>query len=265
MRKSLLYCMFLTLMFVSCRKETDSIFLTKGEKLVATYLGKEKIRELLYDAEGRLIADRSKYNYYAYAYHQDDRLVAKKLYIDQNIFSSSSALATQALNRTEWVSPQNTKLSGELTYTFDASQRLIRSGELIGTSTYEYDEEGRAKVRKVFLEGRLSGCYEYFYDKRGNLTQKDQYTFGNSSVKRLSSRTNYAYDEMKSPYFRLLPDGVPGDDTSPNNVIRQKYTVYDYPENGDVSVQSDISYSYNYNEKGYPSERNDGIRFQYGE
>ncbi len=244
--------------FVSCRNDFDTIFSVEGEKLTEVYWDQEKARELKYDAEGRLAVDRSKYFYHSYTYSSGKRRITKKLYMDQGIYSSSSTIATQALNRKEWVDPGNTPLSVEVNYEFDSDNRLVRSEEVNGYSEYEYDTDGRIAVRKFYRDGKLSGTHRYSYDDEGNLTRRDQY-----SGLSVSSRTEYQYDKMKSPYYKLIPDRIPGENTNPNNIIHEKYTVYDYPNTGDESVLTDKALSYQYNSLGYPTKRNDGVRFVY--
>lgn len=68
----------------------------------------------------------------------------------------------------------------------------------------------------------------------------------------------YEYDNMKNPYHNMIPDRIPGESTNPNNVMRRKYVVHDYPD-----ASSDIRYTYQYNSRGYPTERNDGQRYKY--
>ncbi|ODS80356.1 MAG: hypothetical protein ABS46_14455 [Cytophagaceae bacterium SCN 52-12] len=249
--------------FVSCRNNFDAVFHVEGEKLSEVYHEKEKVQEYEYDTQNRLIVEKSRFSYYSYTYKAGKRRITQKVYLDEGIFSSSSNVATRALNRKEWVNPQNTSLYSETDYDFDAGNRLIRSEGGTGYSEYEYDINGRIAVRKLFHEGELSGTHEYTYDGSGNLMRKNHYTISGSSGKVLSNTTKYQYDEMKNPYYRLIPEGIPGRGTNPNNVIRELYTVYNHPTAGVDSVIDDKTYSYQYNSLGYPTERNDGVRFVY--
>ncbi len=258
MKTKLLLIVLFCAGFVSCRNDFDPIFGVEGEKLAGVYSGDEKIREFEYDNHERLSIDKSQNFYYSYTYWSGKGRITKKMYIDQGVFSATASVATRALNREEWVDPQNTALYAELSYEFDSGNRLVRSEEVLGYSEYEYDANGRIAVRKSYHLDKLAGTHRYSYDERGNLIRKDHYSGGT-----VSSRTEYKYDEMKNPYYHLIPDRIPGENTNPNNVIHEKYTVYNYPNAGEESVVTDNVLSYRYNSLGYPAERSDGMRFVY--
>ncbi len=263
MKIKFLSVVFCFISVASCRNNFDAVFRVEGEKLSGVYHEKEKVQEYEYDARERLIVEKSKFSYHSYIYEEGKRRITKKVYLDKGIFSSSSNVATQTLNRKEWVNPGNTPLYAKLDYDFDAGNRLIRSVEITGYSEYEYDTKGRIAVRKLFHNGKLSGTHEYTYDGSGNLIKKDHYSISDFSGKALSSTTEYQYDEMKNPYYYLIPERIPGRNTSPNNIVHELYTVYNYPAVGVNSVTNDITYSYQYNSLGYPTQRNDGVRFVY--
>ncbi|GAA4435019.1 hypothetical protein GCM10023091_10790 [Ravibacter arvi] len=258
MKTKLLFVVLCCADFVACKNNFDAIFSIEGEKLGEVYYGNTKTQEFKYDNHGRLITDESKYSYYSYTYLSGKRRIVKKIYTDPGFLSSSSTIVNQTLNRKEWVNPLNTPQYAELRYEFDSGNRLVRSEEVTGYSEYEYGADGRIAVRKLYHNGAVTGMHKYSYDVRGNLIRREQYSGGS-----VSSVTEYQYDEMKSPYFGLIPDRLPGYNTSPNNIIHEKYTVYNYPKAGDESVLTNIALSYQYNSLGYPTERNDGVRFTY--
>ncbi len=259
MKKSLIL-LVPVIFLLSCRKNSfDPFPPSEGDKLVSVYYENEKFYEYEYDSEGRLAVERGKFHYHEYHYLASSETISKKVYLDQGMFSSYGPIATKSLNRTEWVNPANTPLYGTQTFKYDSNNRLVRSSALItGYSEYEYDSEGRISANKIYNNDALSGSREYQYDASGNLIRDDHYYIFSEGSKVLSNTTEYEYDNMKNPYLHQAPDLIPGPGTNPNNVIRKKYKVY-----SDSGYGQDITYSYAYNDAGYPISRNDGMRYIY--
>ncbi|SMD42587.1 YD repeat-containing protein [Aquiflexum balticum DSM 16537] len=255
MRK-LFFVLFIGVLISSCLNETNIPNI--GERLTTVSFNDTKLYEYEYDADGFLVAEKAKFHYYGYFYSVNSGVVSKKIYFDSRILSSNSGTVQEANNRSEWVNPQNTTLSGTLVYEFDSNNRLVKSTELNGHSEYEYDNNGRISTRKMFNGENLTGIREYKYDMNGNVSTDSHYYILEDGSKLLSNTTEYEFDSKKNPYQYLRPDRAPGENTNPNNVTREKYSVINYP-----SSMRDIRYTYIYNDSGYPIERNDGQRYQY--
>lgn len=231
-----------------------------GERLLAVYFEDTKLYEYEYNSDGFLVADKAKFHYYRYSYDRNAGEVSKEIYYDSRTFSSNSTIAQEAYSRTEWVNPQNTPLTGTLVFEFNSNQRLVKSTEINGHSEYEYDNNGRISARKIFNNANLSGIREYEYDMNGNVSKENQFSVLQSGSKVLSTTTEYEYDNKKNPYQYLRPDPIPGENTNPNNITREKYSVVNTPE-----AYTDLEYTYIYNDLGWPIERIDGHRYKYSD
>jgi hypothetical protein len=227
-----------------------------GEKLSAVYFDGIKFFEFEYNTDGSLAAEKSKFFYHRF--NRNLNIISKEIYSDPRIGSSNSNILQEAWNRFEWVNPQNTELTGTLIFEFDINDRLVKSTEITGYSEYDYDSNDRIKIRRMYHEGKLSGTREYEYDIACNVLVDNHYYVLEDGSKVLSNTTQYEYDNMRNPFFNLKPDRFPVENTNPNNIISEKYTVFNYP-----NVGYDIQYTYNYNSLGLPTERNDGQSYRY--
>lgn len=254
--KKLFSFLFIGLLALSC--QNDDSLPGVGEKLVAVYFEGVKFYEYDFHNDGLIAAEKSKFSYYKYDYSKNGRTVSKEIYFDSRLASSNSSVLQGALDRTEWVNPQNTEKSGTLVFEYNSDKRLVKSTELIGYSEYDYDNNDRIIIRRMYNEGKLSGTREYEYDIDGNVLRDDQYHVLGDGSKILSTTTEYEYDDKKNPFFNLKPDRFPVENTNPNNITRKKYTVYNYPDGG-----LDIQYTYTYNSLGFPVERSDGLSYVY--
>ncbi|WP_373522300.1 hypothetical protein [Aquiflexum sp.] len=246
----------IALLTLSC---VDDAFLPDvGEKLLAVYIDDIKYYEFEYNTDGLLQAEKSKFQYFGYSYDKSKGVISKEIYYDSRVFSSNSHVLEEAFSRSEWVNPQNTDLTGILVFEFDASKRLVKSTELNGYSEYEYDNNDRIIIRRIYHNGKLAGTREYEYDIQGNVIKDNHFILLENGSKVLSSTSEYEYDNMKNPYYNLKPDRFPVENINPNNITRKKYTVSSHPD-----ADSDIQYTYQYNSLGYPTEKNDGVTFSY--
>lgn len=254
--KKLLLFLFIGFLAASC--QNDDTLPHVGEKLTSVYFDGIKFYEYDFHSDGLIAAEKSKFYYHKYDYSKNSRTVSKEVYFDSRLASSNSSVLQGAIDRAEWVNPQNTELTGTLIFEYNTDKKLVKSTELIGYSEYEYDNNDRIKTRKMYNEGKLSGIREYEYDLTGNVLRDDHYHVSEDGSKILSTTTEYEYDNMKNPFFNLKPDKFPVENTNPNNITRKKYTVYNYPEGS-----SEIQYTYTYNSRGLPVERSDGLSYVY--
>lgn len=247
-------CLILTL--VSCQDLLENP--NAGEQLIAIYYDELKFYQYEYSTEGDLMAERGKFHYHGYIFDEAKRQVKKEVFLDNRLLSSSSSIVQQAMERADWVSPENTPLAGTLVFEFDNDNRLVKSTELSGYSEYEFGQDNKISVVRMYSEGQLKGTREYSYDNFGNVSVDKHFIIAEDGSKFLASITEYDYDDKKNPFFNLRPDRFPVENLNPNNIIRKIYTLPDVPNGG-----SDISYSYTYNELGLPTSRSDGMRFEY--
>ncbi len=84
------------------------------------------------------------------------------MYEDPGIYSSNWATAEAAMNRTDWVTPENTEISGKSTFYNIRNQNLksitvlrIPGGDQ-NNSTFQYDNNGRI-VNEVFYSVMAKG------------------------------------------------------------------------------------------------------------
>jgi hypothetical protein len=254
--KKIFFALCICLLAWSC--QDDGTLPNNGEKLTAVYFDGIKYYEFDYNTDGFLTAEKSKFSYHRFNYDRNLNKVSKEIYSDSRLTSSNYVTAQEAMNRSEWVNPQNTALTGTLDFEFDGENRLVKSTELTGYSEYDYDNNNRIKTRRMYHDGILSGTREYEYDIAGNVLVDNHYFVLEDGSKQLTSITEYEYDNMRNPFFNLKPDRFPVENINPNNITRKIYTVYDYPDAG-----LDVSYTYNYNSLGLPTERSDGQSYRY--
>ncbi|MCD8540815.1 MAG: hypothetical protein LRY55_14360 [Leadbetterella sp.] len=250
--RALLFLLFSFALF-SCSDDLVSRSEPTGDKLAEVYFDKEKFYVYAYDSRGLLKAERSKWVYRSYSYDPQSRVVSEELYEDPGMYSSSSAIAEASMNRTEWVSPENTVKSATFQYHFDEGERLISSSDRVPDhgSEFIYGSDGRIAERRMYSSGKLAGVREYHYDSNGNMIRDTHYSISANGTRQAGSVTEYEFDRGNNPYFHLSPVRIPGEYTNPNNITVKKYQAAGYP-------LSETRYTYTYNPAGYPVSRDQG-------
>ncbi|MBK7625974.1 MAG: hypothetical protein IPJ16_02025 [Bacteroidales bacterium] len=137
--------------------------------------------EYTYNEAKLLFERKTKWSYTSYSYNNDNQLVSYDMYEDLRMASSDWTTLQAAMNRTDWVSPKNTEISGQATYSYN-DNKLTKitvtrfPGGTANSVTFDYDNNGRISKQTYYYNNQPSGFREYSYDERGNLilvTHKD--------------------------------------------------------------------------------------------
>jgi hypothetical protein len=262
--KFLLFAIIIFFGCISCEQETltedsDEVFLIKQ-----TFVEDELYSEYTYSNASLISEEKSKFHYAKYHYNSANQLTQSDHYWDERIASSSSVVLDEAMNRTEWVNPDNTPRDSYFTFEYESSGRLKKrtqhrgNEEEITYETFLYNEEGRIKRRTSFYKEAESVFDDYFCDSKGNLVKQERYFVDDNGNATLQTTRTYEYDEKNNPYLSFRALLIPGTNTNKNNILKETFVVYSDPE-----ANRTMEYKYEYNVVGYPVKRNDGFTFVY--
>lgn len=261
--KTLIKTTFLVLAIFLLSCEKDYIFtpLTDGVLLKEVYFGDNLSYVYTYNDARQVLENKSKWSYTKYNYSKN-RLISHDLYFDNRIFSSSGYILEDAMKRTEWVNPQNTEKEATLEYFYNGN-KLVKSTMLHGYSTYSYDSSNRIN-RQTFHEddGKEAGYIDFLYDAKGNMIKRLHYSVSSKGETTLNTTTIYEFDNKNNPYRAFSSLMIPGENTNPNNIVKETYTLHFEVDDFIEKVQVKES-SYEYNSKGYPISKNKEIKFTY--
>ncbi len=254
------------MILLSCEKEKEPQIENENIPLLSKELYSDDLYfEYTYNEVNLLKERKTKWSYTSYSYNDDNQLVSYDMYEDLRIASSDWETAQQAMNRTDWVTPENTEISGRGTYSYSHDKltkvtvtRLPSGGNTY--VTFEYDENGRIGKKVFYYRNQPNSFIEYSYDEKGNLileTHKD-IVDGNPVI---SITEEYEFDDKNNPYKvfkRLL---LPGEYTNENNIVKKTMTLF-FDVYGVDKVQVTES-TYEYNLQGYPIKKNNMVRYEY--
>lgn len=257
---------FFLFLLISCERENfkpldnpDMPLLTKE------IFSDELFNEYIWNDQNLLSESKSKYFYTSYLYNTDNQLLSYDMYEDSRIYSSDWTTAEAAMHRTEWVSPENTEISGRGFYSYKQGkltkievQRFLNDSK--NSSEYEFDDNGRIGKQTFIYEGKPTGYIEYEYDNSGNLILKKHFYLVDGQAV-LSSSTAYEFDSMKNPFKAFQRLLIPGKYTNENNILKETLTLAEEVPGVD-QVQVTESH-YEYNELDYPFLKDNMIRYEY--
>ncbi|MEA1888096.1 MAG: hypothetical protein U9N72_12895 [Bacteroidota bacterium] len=202
-------------------------------------------------------------HYTRHYYNNSNQLVRSDYYVDPDMFSSTMP----ALNRKEWVNPENTEKSLTTTFDYDSNGKLVRKTykrpSVSHSEFSEYSWEKKRIIRQtMYWMNEVSGYIDYEYDNNGNLIKKEKYRVQSNDIPELVTTTEYEFDEMKNPYQSFKRLMTPGKDTNQNNITKETYITHIEvdPWSENISV---TEYSYEYNERGYPVIVNGNVEYVY--
>ncbi|WP_207436007.1 hypothetical protein [Sabulibacter ruber] len=161
-------------------------------------------------------------------------------------------------------------------YTYDATGRMIRVNfserEKPNQIPYGgfwlfYDSSGRINRLEGAVAGRKQFAIILSYDLAGNVTKEEGFELSPSGERspRLylieisyDSKTN-PFKALGSPYSRFyMPSQALQHNlhyySSSNNPVKASYTIYDIDDPGQVQQAFNESFTYKYNELGFPVE-----------
>ena len=258
------------IVFISCEKAKDRQNMIENSNvplISKVIIGNETYMEYTYNEANLPVEEKSKFHYTRHFYNDINQITESDFYWDISIASSNSAVLQAAMNRTEWVNPQNTPkgISHEYIY---GTNGLLKQKALIRSSdnTPEFNsftyENGRISRQTMFWNNGSMGFIDYTYDDKGNLIKELRYDSQAEGSVSLSTTTEYEYDNMLNPYIvfnRLL---TPGIYTNANNITKVTYTLNFDVDPFTQKVQV-ITNSYEYNDRGYPVKINGSTEYRY--
>ena len=258
--KKIVVIFFLSLLLVSCEKDRQVIIENTDIPLISRVLiGGEIYMEYTYNAENLVTEEKNKFHYAKHTYNDINQLITSDIYWDMRIASSNSTTLEAAMNRKEWVSPENTPKSISHVLEYNNQKHIIRKSFIRSEGSsdiveflYEDDRIVRATG---YYNGSISGYTDYLYDNKGNITKATRYNMSSSGTVELSTTTEYEYDNMHNPYQSFKRLITPGLYTNPNNITKETYTInFDVdPSIEKVQIKEN---SYEYNDMGYPIKVN---------
>jgi len=257
-----------TLIFFSCEKERQLIIENADIPLISKVLiGGETYMEYTYNAANLVTEEKSKFHYARHTYNDSNQLIASDFYWDISMASSDSRVIEAAMNRKEWVSPENTPKSISHKFKYDSDGQLLRKSFIrpsVNISSFiECQYENDRIVRTTgYYNNSLSGYTDYLYDNNGNIIKETKYNVSLSGKTELSTTTEYEYDNLHNPYQSFRRMITPGIYTNPNNILKETCTIHFEVDQSIQKVQITIN-TYEYDGKGYPVKVNGVTEYVY--
>ena len=267
MKKNLLI-FIITIFFISCEKDRQSIPENTDIPLISKVLiGDEIYKEYSYNDANLLIEEKSKFHYSRHFYNNNNQLVSSDIYWDIRIASSNSSVLEEAMNREEWVNPDNTPKSISHVLEYDPEKHIIRKSFIRPTGNnndiVEFQYENDRVVKSTgYYNNSISGYTDYQYDEYGNVIRQTKYTILSTGVTELTTTTEYEYDNKHNPYQSFKRLVTPGIYTNPNNIIKETYTL-NFDVDPSIEKVQITERTYEYNVDGYPIKVNGETEYVY--
>jgi hypothetical protein len=213
------------------------------------------------------IEEKNKFHYAKHTYNDMNQLITSDFYWDISMASSDSRVIEAAMNRKEWVSPENTPKSISHKLEYNSEEQLIRKSYIRPSSNipdfmeflYENDRIVRATG---YYNNSISGYTDYLYDKDGNIIKQTKYLISSAGIAELSTTTEYEYDNMHNPYLSFKRLITPCIYTNPNNITKEICTL-NFDVDPSIEKVQIIEFTYEYNPNGYPIKVNGETEYVY--
>jgi hypothetical protein len=259
---------FFALLFISCEKDPQLIIENTDIPLISKVLiGGEIYMEYSYNSANLVNEEKSKFRYAKHKYNDMNQLITSDFYWDISMASSDSRVIEAAMNRKEWVSPENTPKSISHKLEYNSEEQLIRKSYIRPSSNVpDYQKFLYENDRIVRITGysnnSISSYTNYIYDDNGNITKQTKYIVSPAGIAELTTTTEYEYDNMHNPFQSFKRLTTLGVFTNPNNITQETYTL-----NFDVAPSIEkvqiTRNTYEYNDNGYPLKVNNLTEYVY--
>jgi hypothetical protein len=254
--------------FISCEKDKQLIIENTDIPLISKVLiGGEIYMEYSYSSANLVIEEKNKFHYTKHAYNDSNQLITSDFYWDMRIASSNSSVLEAAINREEWVNPDNTSKSISHSLKYNSAGQLVRKSYIrpsVNTTDFvEFQYQNDRIIRATgYYNNSISGYTDYEYDDNGNISRQTRYNLSSEGITELSTTTEYEYDNMHNPYqsFKRLTD--PGVFTNRNNITKETY-ILNFDVDPSIEKVQITENSYEYNDKGYPVKVNGMTEYIY--
>jgi len=205
MRK-IIFILVFSLLIISCEKERPIIIENTDIPLINKVLSDgESVMEYTYNEANLLREEKGKLHYTRHNYNDLNQLTSSDIYMDPAMFSSSMAVIQEAMNRKEWVNPDNTKISLAKSFKYGDNGQVIRViYERPATSNSEFTEfsfeNDRITRQTMYWQNEISFYIDYLYDERGNLIKESKYHVSTNRSPELWTTTEYELDNKGNPF-----------------------------------------------------------------
>jgi hypothetical protein len=266
--KKLALVFIVSCFFLSCEKEKQLIIENTDIPLISKVLiGSETYIEYSYNEANLVSEEKSKFHYSKHIYNDNNQLITSDFYWDMRIASSNSSVLEAAMNREEWVNPDNTSKSISHSLEYNNRGQLVRKSYIrpsVNTSDFvEFQYQNDKIIRATrYSNNSISGYTDYEYDENGNITRQTWHNLSSEGITEFSTTTEFEYDNMHNPYqsFKRLTD--PGVFTNRNNITKETY-ILNFDVDPSVEKVQISENSYEYNDKGYPIKVNGETEYVY--
>ncbi len=257
----------LIVLFCSCEKNYQ-IENADTELLIKVQSNGELFMEYCYNESNLVIEEKSKFHYTKHTYDRRNYLIESEFYMDPAMYSSSSYVLQEAMNRKEWTNPDNTEKSLTQRFEYDEDGRLSKKFFIRPGSTnteylsFEYEND-RIIRQSSYFNNVLRGFTNFYYDQNGNLIKQDKYYVPSDGPTQFQTTTEYEFDDRKNPFHAFKRLMIPGIYTNQNNITKETYTVHfevSYPSFQKVTINET---TYEYDRRGYPVRVNGETEYIY--
>jgi hypothetical protein len=259
--KKLAFTFFISLLLFSCEKDKQLIIENTNIPLISKVLiGGEIYMEYTYSDANLVTEEKSKFHYAKHTYNDINQVITSDFYWDISMVSSDSRVIEAAMNRKEWVSPENTPKSISHKFEYNSKQQLIRISYIRPsvniTDFMEFQYENDRIVRATgHYNNSISGYTDYLYGNNGNIIKQTKYFMSSAGIAELSTTTEYEYDNLHNPYLSFKRLMTPGIYTNPNNITKETCTL-NFDVDPSIEKVQITENTYEYNDKGYPLKVN---------
>ncbi|MGB8490311.1 MAG: hypothetical protein WCE64_04580 [Bacteroidales bacterium] len=214
-----------------------------------------------------MIEEKNKFHYTKHTYNDINQLITSDFYWDMRIASSNSSVLEAAMNREEWVNPNNTSKSISHSLEYNGNGQLVRKSYIrpsVNTTNFvEFQYQNDRIIRATGYNNNSKSDYtDYNYDEKGNITKQTKYIISSVGIAELSTTTEYEYDNMHNPYQSFQRLTTLGVFTNPNNIVKETCTL-NFDVDPSIEKVQITENSYEYNDKGYPIKVNGVTEYVY--
>jgi len=270
MRKILIPLLLLTT-FISCDKnEKDKQLIIENTDIPLiskVLISGEIYMEYSYNDANLVTEEKNKFHYAKHTYNDINQLITSDFYWDMRIASSNSSVLEAAMNRKEWVSPENTPKSISHKFEYNSKEQLFRKSFIRPLENnndfreFQYENDRIVRITGYY-NNSISGYTIYQYDEYGNVIRQTKYMVSSSGIPELRTTTEYEYDNMHNPYQSFNRLITPGIYTNPNNITKETYTL-NFDVDPSIEKVQITECTYEYNANGYPIKVNGETEYVY--
>jgi hypothetical protein len=262
MKKYSLLFIAVCLCMTTCKKGGDFQDFCYSSSLISQVnAGDLAVHGLTYNSNCLIYESTEPFTYKKFSY--DTQNILKKVEFAYSFSAFSCAMIPgQSLES----DPRKAAISSFSEFEYDGALRLIKkfnyfinSGipQLTSYETFDYGNNLIIRSSTFNPQGILNHFHEYTYDVNGNIARDDYYTC-QSSIILLEIKT-YEFDNKNNPYQVFASEGIPGQYTNRNNIVKETVVTY----NGNAQSRNIIQSVYEYNSLDYPVKIN-GLDCIYG-